>query len=236
MPSTTKRHLTAAWAVHAFTTSGVVLGFLAMVATLEGDTTGAFLWLGLALFVDGIDGTLARRVRTSEVIPTFDGSTLDHIVDYFTYVIIPALMVWTFGMVPSGYETPAAAMMLAVSCYTFADLKAKTHDYYFVGFPALWNLVVLYFHILQSNPWTNLAVLVVCALLTFIPIKFVHPIRVRKWRTITLPVTIVWAATSCRLLAINPDVKAAYTASPLVFWLWCGASLYFMGISLWRSR
>ncbi len=230
-----KKELAAAWAVHAFTASGVVLGFLAIVAILEGDKIAAFMWLGLALFVDGIDGTLARRVRVKEVTPQFDGATLDNVIDYFTYVVVPALMIYWFDLVPPGWEVPAAACIMAVSCYTFANVGMKTYDYYFSGFPALWNLAVLYFHVLQTDPWINLAVIGVCAVLTFVPWKYVHPLRVKDWRSVTIPMTVLWGATSLRLVLIHPDVNKAEEASPTVFWLWVIASLYFIGISLWRS-
>ncbi len=130
-----------AWAVHAFTTCGIVLGFLALVAVLKNDPVAAFMWLGLALFVDGIDGTLARKARVLEYTPNFDGRTLDNVIDFFTYVAVPALMVYWFNMVPAPFWFPGqtwslicAATIMAVSCYTFANVGMKSDDYYFVGF------------------------------------------------------------------------------------------------------
>lgn len=229
-----KEQVAAAWAVHAFTASGIVLGFLALVAILEGDRIAAFLWLGLALFVDGIDGTLARRARVHEMTPHFDGATLDNVIDYFTYVVVPAMMIYWFDLVPPGWETATAAAIMAVSLYTFANAGMKTSDYYFAGFPALWNLVVLYFHILQTDPWINLAVIGLCLLLTFVPWKYVHPLRVRDWRAFTIPITILWGGTTLRLLIVSKDHKAL-DASPVIFWLWVAASAYFLLISVWRS-
>ena len=230
-----RRDVARAWAVHAFTASGAVLGFLAVIAVLEGDRLAAFLWLGLALFVDGIDGTLARRARVREVTPQVDGATLDNVIDYFNYVAVPALMIYWFGMVPEGWAIIASAAIMGVSTYTFANAGMKTTDYYFVGFPAVWSLVVLYFHVLQSGPWTNLAVIALCAALTFAPVKCVHPFRVRDWRRITIPVTVLWAATSLRLVLVDPEESRIREASPLVFWLWVGASVYFAALSAWRS-
>lgn len=230
-----KVELAAAWAVHAFTASGAVIGFLALVAILEGDKIAAFMWLGLALLVDGIDGTLARHAKVREVTPQVDGATLDNVIDYFNYVAVPALMVYWFDVVPPGWEVASAALIMAVSCYTFANVGMKTSDYYFSGFPALWNLAVLYFHVLQTDAWTNLIVIAVLAVMTFVPIKFVHPLRVRDWRVVTIPMTVLWGATSLRLVLIHPDVKKAVEASPLLFWLWVLASIYFIVISLWRS-
>ena len=225
----------AAWAVHAFTASGIVLGFLALIAILEGDKLAVFMWLGLALFVDGIDGTLARRVRVRELTPHFDGTTLDNVIDFFNYTAVPAMMIYWFNLVPDGFATVTAAGIMAVSCYTFSNTGIKSSDYYFVGFPALWNLVVLYFHILQTNPWVNLGVIIVCAILTFVPWKYVHPFRVSDWKRVTIPVTVLWAATTLRLVLIDPDEHEAMEASPLIFWLWVGASLYFVALSAWRS-
>ncbi len=230
-----KKEVAAAWAVHAFTASGIVLGFLAVVAILEGDKIAAFMWLGLALFVDGIDGTLARRVRVQEVTPQVDGTTLDNVIDFFNYVAVPALMIYWFGLVPPGWEIATAAGIMAVSTYTFSNVDIKTSDYYFVGFPAVWNLPVLYFHVLQTDAWINLGVIIILALLTFVPMKFVHPLRVKDWRTITVPMTVLWAATSLRLVLISPDVNKAMEASPLLFWLWVMASVYFAILCIWRS-
>ena len=121
-----------AWAVHAFTTCGIVAGFLALVAVLKGDAVAAFMWLGLALFVDGIDGSLARRARVREYTPNFDGASLDLVIDFFNYVAVPALMIYWFDMVsvPYLFETNtwsliAAAAVMAVSCYTFANVNMK---------------------------------------------------------------------------------------------------------------
>ena len=170
----------AAWAVHGFTGSGAVLGFLAIIAIINSDAVGAFLWLGLALLIDGIDGTLARKVDVNKQIPDIDGTILDSVIDYLNYVIIPSLMIYWFQMVPAGLELITPSAIFLVSLYTFANLKMKTDDYYFRGFPAVWNIVVLYFFILGTNGYINISVIIICIILTFIPIKFVHPLRVKE--------------------------------------------------------
>jgi phosphatidylcholine synthase len=111
----------------------------------------------------------------------------------------------------------------------------KSNDYYFVGFPALWNLMVLIFHILQSDPWANLAILAVCAVMTFVPLKYVHPFRVREFRRTSLAVTAVWAAASLALVLAEPRETDLAAAWPAVFWTWVAASAYFAALSLWRS-
>ena len=188
----------AAWAVHGFTASGAVLGFLAIISIFNNDQTGSFLWLGLALLVDGLDGAIARKVGVSDKAPNIDGSTLDNLIDYLNYVIIPSLMIYWFQMVPNGWEIIIPAGIFAVSLYTFANINMKTEDYYFSGFPALWNIVVLYFYILNTNLYINLIVIIFLSILTFIPIKFVHPLRVKKLRNITIFCTIIWSATTLK--------------------------------------
>ena len=232
--SINKDKLTA-WAVHGFTASGIVLGFLSVVAILNNDHVAAFLWLGLALLVDGIDGTLARKAKVNENVPSIDGSTLDNVIDYFTYVTIPALMIYWFGMVPEGWGIICSATILAASCYTFANINQKTQDFYFSGFPALWNIVVLYFYIIGTSQWLNLWVIVILIILTFIPIKYVHPLRVQSMRHVTLPVTVLWAATSLRLVIFPPGEENVFSMSPTIFLLWALSSLYFLLICLSRS-
>jgi phosphatidylcholine synthase len=231
-----------AWAVHAFTTCGIVLGFLALVSVLKNDIVAAFMWLGLALFVDGVDGTLARKARVLEYTPNVDGRTLDNVIDFFTYVAVPALMVYWFNMTPvdfyfSGqtWSLISAAAIMAVSCYTFANVGMKSDDYYFVGFPALWNVVVLYFFVLQTGPWTNLITIAVLCVLTFVPIKFVHPLRVTDWREITIPLTVLWAAMSLSLIIQAKDRSGWGMVEDVQLWLWVAASIYFLFISLWRT-
>lgn len=232
-----------AWAVHAFTTCGIVLGFLALVAVLKNDPVAAFMWLGLALFVDGIDGTLARKARVLEYTPNVDGRTLDNVIDFFTYVAVPALMVYWFDMtpVPGLYFAPqtwslvSAATIMAVSCYTFANVGMKSDDYYFVGFPALWNVVVLYFFVLQTGWAINFGTVIFLSILTFIPIKFVHPLRVTDWREITIPLTVLWAALSLSLTLAAKDRSGWGDVEMVELWAWVGASVYFAAISIWRT-
>jgi phosphatidylcholine synthase len=231
-----------AWSVHAFTTFGIVAGFLALVAVLKNDPFTAFVWLGVALFVDGIDGSLARKARVTEYTPNFDGASLDLVIDYFTYVAVPALMVYWFNMVPlewifSGntWSLIAAVTIMAVSCYTFANVGMKSSDYYFVGFPAIWNIVVLYFYLLDTGAITNLIAVASLAVLTFLPVKFVHPLRVTHWRSWTIPVTILWAAMTLSLIISKKFPENDGIVEQIETWLFGLTSLYFATISLWRT-
>ncbi len=223
----------AAWAVHGFTASGAVLGFLAIISIFNNDQTSSFLWLGLALLVDGLDGTIARKVGVSDKATNIDGSMLDNLVDYLNYVIIPSLMIYWFQMVPNGWEIIIPAGIFAVSLYTFANINMKTDDYYFSGFPALWNIVVLYFYILNTNQYINLIVIIFLSILTFIPIKFVHPLRVKKLRNITIFCTIIWSATTLKLVTTFPEINLFNEKIVLTIWIAC--SFYFAAICGSRS-
>jgi phosphatidylcholine synthase len=231
-----------AWSVHAFTTSGIVLGFLALVAVLKGDEVLAFVMLGLALFVDGVDGTLARRARVQEYTPNFDGAALDLVIDFFTYVAVPALMIYWFNKVPVPYifegntwSLICASLIMAVSCYTFANVGMKSSDYYFVGFPAIWNVVVLYFYIFNTGWQVNFITILVLSILTFVPIKFVHPLRVSHWRNFTIPMTVAWAAIALSLVISGRNPGYDDWIYKLQLGIFALISVYFAWISLWRT-
>ena len=224
----------AAWAVHGFTASGAVLGFLAIISILNNDLVGAFLWLGLALLIDGIDGSLARKIGVLDKTPNIDGSTLDNVIDYLNYVIIPALMIYWFQMVPNGWEIILPAGMFAVSLYTFANMNMKTNDYYFSGFPAVWNIVVLYFYILNTHPIINVIIILLLFIFTFIPIKFVHPLRVKKIRNLTIFCTVLWSATTLKLVTTNSDINL-FAEQKIVLLIWIVCSIYFATICGTRS-
>lgn len=224
----------AAWAVHGFTASGAVLGFLAIISILNNDLVGAFLWLGLALLIDGIDGSLARKIGVLDKTPNIDGSTLDNVIDYLNYVIIPALMIYWFQMVPNGWEIILPAGMFVVSLYTFANMNMKTNDYYFSGFPAVWNIVVLYFYILNTHPIINVIIILLLFIFTFIPIKFVHPLRVKKIRNLTIFCTVLWSATTLKLVTTNPDINL-FAEQKIVLLIWIACSIYFATICGTRS-
>ena len=224
----------AAWAVHGFTASGAVLGFLAIISILNNDLVGAFLWLGLALLIDGIDGSLARKIGVLDKTPNIDGSTLDNVIDYLNYVIIPALMIYWFQMVPNGWEIILPAGMFAVSLYTFANINMKTNDYYFSGFPAVWNIVVLYFYILNTHPIINVIIILFLFIFTFIPIKFVHPLRVKKIRNLTIFCTVLWSATTLKLVTTNSDINL-FAEQKIVLLIWILCSIYFATICGTRS-
>mgnify|MGYP003703582543 CR=1 FL=1 len=186
-------------------------------------------------FIDGLDGPAARKLMVREVIPRFDGATLDNVVDYFTYVVVPAVFMVQFELLPASLAVLGAAYILATSLYTFANLDLKTSDNYFVGFPALWNVVVLYFFVLQTGWVVNLVAVSALCVLTFIPVKFVHPLRVTDWREITIPMTVLWAAMSLSLVLSAKNRDDWGHIERIELWAWIIASVYFATISLWRT-
>ena len=141
--------------MHLFTVSGVVFSFLALIASIEQNLPLVFFYLALALFVDGIDGSLARKVDVKEHTPNINGEILDNIIDYLNYVFVPAFAIYWLSFVPQGLEFISACIILISSCFTFANNNIKTSDFYFSGFPALWNIVLLYFFILDTDLFLN---------------------------------------------------------------------------------
>ena len=218
-----------AWCVHIFTMSGAVAGFMALLNITNNDPRDAIWWLILALIIDGVDGSLARKFKVTEHLPDVDGATIDNIVDYFTYVIIPAYYIWWFGLVPEGWATPAAIAILMSSQYHFSDLRHKTHDNYFRGFPALWNLVVFGFYIFEPTPMVALLIILALSLATFLPLKFVHPFRVERLRRTNLAVAALGSLALIAAVATSPEPAGA---AKLIIALATG---YFLVVGIHRS-
>jgi phosphatidylcholine synthase len=171
-----------AFSVHVFTASGAALGFLALIAAVAAQWSLMFAWLGLALIVDAVDGTFARRLKVAERLPRWSGDTLDLVVDFVTYVFVPAYAIVSSGLMPTWLALPAGVVIVVTSGLYFADRRMKMLDNYFRGFPALWNLAAFYLLLLRPDPWTSAAVVAILAALSFVPFPFVHPVRVARLR------------------------------------------------------
>ncbi len=194
-----------AFAVHLYTASGAVLAFLIVLAAVRGNLLQA-LWFGLiALLIDGTDGWLARRVHVSQVLPWFDGRRLDDIVDYLTYVFAPILLLWVGGYLPSGpVGIVLAALCLLASGYQFCRVDAKTEDYFFLGFPSYWNVIAFYAIVFKLAPVTVAIILLICAILVFIPIRYLYPSRTVAFRPLTVVLTAAWMVTYALILQQMP--------------------------------
>lgn len=218
----------AAWLVHLFTASGVVIALLALEATYRGEWRLALLWLLAALAVDGVDGTLARWARVKEHVPRIDGEAFDLIVDYLNYVFVPAIFICRAGLVPETLALPLAAAILLSSVYVFVRRDMKTPDNYFRGFPALWNVVALYLFVAQPGAAAGAVAVAVLAMLSFAPIRFVHPFRVSDFQPWLRILAVLWAIATLALLwpGWGPDVAR--------LWLWASyasaAALLAMGL------
>lgn len=185
---------TKALAVHLLTGSGAVFAMLAMLAAVQEAWSLMFLWLVVAFFVDGIDGPLARRYHVKTNAPIFDGVLLDLIIDYLTYVFIPAYALFASGLLPGWTGWFAIIVITYASALYFADTRMKTQDNSFSGFPGCWNMLVLVLFALQPNIWVIIGLVTILAVAMFLPVKFVHPVRTKRWRIVTLPVALIWTA------------------------------------------
>ena len=181
-----------ALSVHLFTATGAVFAMLAMLAAVDEKWSLMFLWLEVAFFVDGIDGPLARHYEVKRYAPQFDGNLLDMIIDYLTYIFIPAFALFKSGLLPGWTGWVAIIIITFTSVMYLADTRMKTKDNSFSGFPACWNMVVLVAFAIEPNFWITLVWVTALAITMFIPFKFVHPVRTERWRVITLPMALAW--------------------------------------------
>jgi phosphatidylcholine synthase len=222
-------------AVHLYTASGAVLALLIVIAAYNGNAVGA-LWLLLAaLVIDSTDGLLARRFRVSELLPRFDGRRLDDIVDYMTYALAPVLLLWSGGYLPGGpFGMALAALPLLASSYQFCQVDAKTEDgaetdHFFLGFPSYWNILAFYAIVFDLGSWAVGAILLVCSLLVFVPIRYVYPSRTLAFRKLTLTLTALWLSSYVIILLQMPNPDPFLRAVSLVY------LVYYFGLSLFLS-
>lgn len=192
-----------AFSVHLLTASGSFLAFLSLVAAAEKQWTAMWLWLGLALFVDGIDGPIARKLEVKEVLPTWSGEMLDNIIDYVTYVLIPAFALYQSGFMGEGLSFLSAAIIVVSSAIYYADTGMKTKENFFKGFPVVWNMLVFTLFVLQPGEYVSFAIVVAAAFLSFVPVNFLHPVRVKRLRPLNLGIFLLWCAVAVVALAQN---------------------------------
>ena len=220
-----------AWLVHAFTATGALWALLALMAVEERDWTMALVWLAVALFVDGVDGSLARWARVKEKAPRIDGDTLDLVIDYLTYVLVPTLFLWRAELIPAALAPWLAGAILISALYVFARTDMKTDGGYFRGFPALWNLVAFYLFVLQARPAVGAIVALVLVAATFAPIHFVHPFRVREYGKWLPALAILWGVATSALLWPGLDGPAR----PLVAGFSIASAAVLLALGLLRS-
>ena len=192
-----------ALSVHLLTATGAVLSMLALLAAANAEWSSMFLWLVIALIVDGVDGPLARRYQVKKNWPTYDGVLMDLIIDYLTYVFIPAYALFMSGLLPGWTGWIAIIAITYGSVIYFADTRMKTRDYSFAGFPACWNMVVLVLFALKPSFWVIAIIVVALTVAMFLPVKFIHPVRTERWRAVSLPMTIAWVVSAGWAIAVG---------------------------------
>jgi phosphatidylcholine synthase len=217
--------------VHLFTALGVVCALFATRAVLSGAWEQVFVWLGLALIIDGIDGTFARIADVSTRLPRFSGEKLDLVIDYVTYVFVPALALLQAGYLGgSGLGVVLASLILLSSLFHFSDTQSKADDHCFVGFPAIWNIVAFYVFALHMPVWAAALIVLVCVALTFVPLRWAHPLRTPLLWPITFGLTGLWA------VAAFATIWSGFPAGPYSKAVLLLAAAYGVGLALVRSR
>ncbi|MGI9351152.1 MAG: CDP-alcohol phosphatidyltransferase family protein [Rhizobiaceae bacterium] len=233
----------ALWAfgVHILTASGAFLAFLSIVAAAEHDFAKSFFWLGMALLVDGIDGPLARKLHVKKWWPHWSGDTLDNVIDYTTFVMLPAFILYQSGLLDQtnawGQKEEllskftsftAAAVIVITSAIYYADTRMKTEDYGFKGFPVCWNMVVFALFVVSPSPTFSLIFIIFTAIMTFVPVIFIHPVRVKILRPVNLAAFVTWGISGLSAVYFNLDNPILIDAIFIV----CSVYLFTIGFIL----
>ena len=219
----------AALSVHLFTASGAVFAMLSMLAAANHQWSLMFLWLVVAFAVDGIDGPLARRFDVKNYAPRFDGVLLDLIIDYLTYVFIPAFALFQSGLLPGWTGWVTIIIITFASAMYFCDGNMKTKDNSFHGFPGCWNMVALVMFAIQPNFWIILSLVTTLAIAMFLPLKFIHPVRTERWRHTSLPITLLWISFA------GWSAWVDFSSDPITLWGLTVTSLYLISAGLFQQ-
>ncbi len=186
------QQIVAAWAVHAFTATGAIFALLAILSIQEHNFLQTVIWLLVAQVVDGIDGTFARAAKVQEVLPNFSGDSIDHVIDFSTYALIPAYFIYEADLLPPDLALVGVAILLFASCYYYGKPTYVTKDLHFEGFPVLWNFVAFYLYFVFSfSPMVNFISIVGVSILHFLPWKYPYPSRTKEFRVLTLAILLV---------------------------------------------
>jgi phosphatidylcholine synthase len=218
-----------AFTVHVFTATGAALALLALILATGGHWSAMFLCLGLALMVDAADGPMARAFEIQKILPRWSGDSLDLVVDYTTYVFVPAYAIAASGLLPQVFAIPVGIFVVVSGALYFADREMKTKDNYFRGFPAVWNLAAFYLYLLEPPEWAAAIAIVGLAALSFAPIKFLHPLRVQHWRMLNVVLLGLWAVLA--MVALVQDLSPGpYVTLPLSL-----IAVYFFVVGLFQG-
>ena len=218
--SLSPRARAAAFSVHIFTALGAGIALLALLEAVREHWAAMFAWLGLALIIDAVDGPIARRLDVVHVLPNWSGDVLDLVVDFVTYVFVPAYAITASGLLLP-LAAPLLGMGIAVSgALYFADRRMKAADNHFRGFPGLWNAAAFYLFLLHLPPALSSLGIAILIVLTFVPFHVLHPIRVVRLRTVTLSLLVAWAVLAMVTLASDFDVATPVTVGLCAIAAW----------------
>jgi phosphatidylcholine synthase len=216
-----------AYAVHFYTSLGLAAALLAAISAADGRARDVFIFLGIALWIDSTDGMLARGWEVLVWTPRFDGRKLDDITDYLTYTFIPIFFAWRFELVTGSWLIVLAIVLMA-SAYGFCNKAAKTDDGYFTGFPSYWNIAVFYLYVLKGEPLVNGLILLILAVMVFVPIKYLYPSRTPVLRRLNLTMTVLWFVAYCviTLQLDHPDPTLVHLS--LVYPVYYGVVSFYL--------
>jgi len=226
-PKVIKR--SGAFVIHIFTALGAGFALMALLEAVREHWAGMFGWLGVALVVDALDGPMARRFNVAGLLPNWSGETLDLVVDFTTYVFVPA-----YAIAASGLFSDVVAITLGIAVAVsgalyFADRRMKTTDNHFRGFPTLWNAAAFYLFLLRPAPLIGAAAVMLLVIATFLPIHVIHPVRVARWRRVNLALMLVWGLLV--LFTLWRDFVVPWPVSAAL----CGIALYIVASDgVWR--
>jgi phosphatidylcholine synthase len=220
----------AAFSVHVLTASGAAVALAALLAATSGHWVAMFSCLGVALLIDGIDGTIARALKAADRLPRWSGDILDLVVDFVTYVFVPSYAIAAGGLLPPALALPAGMVVVMTGAIYFSDRQMKTADHYFRGFPTLWNLVAFYLFVLKPAPWLATAIVTGLAALTFAPFRFLHPFRVLRLRWLNGAAVVLWSLLA--ICALAQDLAPGpYTQIGVLI-----IATYFLGVGLTEKQ
>lgn len=215
--------------IHAITASGAIAGLLGLQAVMGGHIRAALLWLIACQILDGVDGPIARKIDVVTHAPHIDGHILDLVVDFVACVIVPVAFMYRMDLVPAGWESWIAALIVFTSALWFARSDQETSDNWFNGFPATWNIVIPTFLILDTSRGLAVAISIVLSALQLTSIKFPHLMRVKALRPVTLTIAIIYLFALTYLSATYPDgPRWAYVVLMI-------APIYIAVIVVWRT-
>ena len=214
--------------VHFLTGSGIIFSFLALVSVIEGYKLQTFMFLGVALIIDIIDGSLARRYKIDVIFPNIDGKTLDTIIDYINYILIPCIMLYKFNYLPQNFSLIIPIVILCISLYSYINIKLIDASFSYLGFPSIWNIILLYLEILSFNKWINLLIIIFFVFLKFVPFKVLHPMRFPKLKKTNITLLFGTIFTSLVLLMDKLEFEIMNNLYIYFLILWLVLNSYFI--------